>query len=491
MNINAGAGRPAGPLRILLVKPHLPLLVARRLLDFLHLEPLELEMVAGAAPPGDAVAILDLTVERKPMEAFHRRLAEARPHIVGFTGYSNQADLVKEMARLVKEADPATLVIAGGIHATIMPADYAGGAIDLIVRGEGGTAFREIMRRFKAGEELNFGDAVLSPADPDFAAKCGQHPPAFPDVKDIPRPRRDLVDRTRYFSAWTHAPERGRLSTMFPRIASVRSSYGCAFRCAFCMVPLVMNRRYAERAPEDVVNEIAGIPEEHVYFVDDETFLNERRMTDVANLLIARGIRKKYVSWARADTIVKRPDLFRLWKEAGLSIVYVGLEAMDERRLKNYEKRTTVETNDKAVAILREIGITLHASLMVDPDFSVEDFRSVERVIKQLTPAEMSFTVFSPSPGSPLWHRHKDSFITDTPLKFYDCMHTLMPTKMDLKRFYVHFGLLYRLSWSHNPLRVNKVKVPFREILRAIVDGTRYIFALRAIHRDYPTPARR
>jgi len=37
-------------LKVLIVKPHLPLRVARRLNDFLHLEPLELEILAAAVP---------------------------------------------------------------------------------------------------------------------------------------------------------------------------------------------------------------------------------------------------------------------------------------------------------------------------------------------------------------------------------------------------------------------------------------------------------
>ena len=38
------------PLKALIVKPHLPLRVAKRLNDFLHLEPLELEILAVAVP---------------------------------------------------------------------------------------------------------------------------------------------------------------------------------------------------------------------------------------------------------------------------------------------------------------------------------------------------------------------------------------------------------------------------------------------------------
>lgn len=472
-----------GPLRILLVKPHPYLTVAKRLNEFLHLEPLELEIVAGGIPAEDSVSIYDMTLGKKPMEVFHKRLDEIKPDIVGFTGYSNQSARVKELAQLVKKKYPSTIVVVGGIHAIIAPADYAVDDIDIIVRGEGGTTFREIIRRLKAGETPYFGYVSLSRLDKDFQEKAAAKPPTYPQVEEIPLPRRDLVERSRYFAVWTSAPD-GKLDTIFPRMASVRTSYGCKFNCAFCVVHHIMGRKYLERNPEDVVNEIANIQEEHIYFVDDETFLNEKRMTKVAQLLIERGIKKKFVSWARADTIVRHPDMFRLWKKAGLEMVYVGLEAMDETRLKNYKKLTSVETNKKAVSTLQEIGLTLHASLMVDPSFSVEDFRSVEKTIMDIGPAEVSFTVFSPSPGTELWHKHKEEFICD-PYLFYDCMHTLLPTKLDIRRFYAHFARLYRLAWSTNPLRVNKVKTPFHEVIRAIVNGTKYIFALRAIHRDY------
>lgn len=471
--------------RILLVKPHLPLLVARRLNDFLHLEPLELEMIAGAVPPGDEVRLMDLTVAKSdPVEIFKRELRSYRPQIVGITGYSNQAALMKEFSRIAKAELPDAIVIVGGIHATIVPADLALPTVDVIVRGEGGSSFREILRRHSSGEPLHFGDAVLDPRAADFAEKAAMNPPGYPEVSEIPRARRDLLDRSKYFSAWTHAPE-GRLDTMYPRIASVRTSYGCKFNCAFCVVHHVMGRKYLERTPEDVVDEIASIPEEHIYFVDDETFLNHHRMEEVARLLIERGIRKKYVSWARADTIVRHPELFELWKRAGLSIVYVGLEAMDEERLKAYNKKTKVETNKQAVQKLRELGLTLHASLMVDPDFTIEDFKSVERVVKSLRPAEVSFTVFSPSPGTELWHKHRAEFICDDPYLFYDCMHTLLPTRLDMNTFYAWFARMYREGWAHNPLRVNRVKAPIREVLRTIYHGIRYVVAIRQINREY------
>ena len=145
-------------------------------------------------------------------------------------------------------------------------------------------------------------------------------------------------------------------------------------RCA-----LSSKREYVQRDPEDVADEIAGIEQEHIYFVDDEMFINAKRTEKIANLLLERGIKKHYISWARSDTICKHPELFRLWKKVGLSTLYVGLESMEEETLEDYNKGYSSDINRKAVGILSDIGICLHAAFMVNPDFEEEDSLSFGR----------------------------------------------------------------------------------------------------------------
>ncbi len=476
-------------MKVLLVKPHSELLVVRRLQEFQRLEPLELETVAGGIPVGHRVQILDLGLERNPLRSYERHLKEWAPDLIGFTGYSSNAWTIKRLAGSAKENAPTCTTMVGGIHATVVPADYAVDGIDLVVRGEGGTVVGEIIRRMESGRPFHFGRSVLSPRAPEFASRAAAPPPEYPPLDQVPRPRRDLVERHRYYCAWTSS-DTGRLDTMFPNVASVRTSLGCPHDCSFCVVHHAMNGKYLQRSPEDVVDEIAEIPEEHIYFVDDETFINRQRMERIAGLLLERGIQKRYFSWARSDTVAKNTDLLRLWKKAGLSTVYVGLESLDKDRLGEYRKNTSVETNRRAIQVLRDLGITLHASFIVHPLYTVEDFRQLEREVKALRPAEVSFTVLSPSPGSDLWMETKSQFICD-PYKFYDCTHTVLPTRLPLKQFYQHFARLAMIALRANPLRVNRVKVPRTEILRAIVTGTKYIFALKAIHRDYDDHGRK
>ena len=66
-------------MHVLLVRPHVILALARRFNAFLHLEPLDLEIVAGAVEPPDDVAILDLSYRRRPFAALRRERNNAYP----------------------------------------------------------------------------------------------------------------------------------------------------------------------------------------------------------------------------------------------------------------------------------------------------------------------------------------------------------------------------------------------------------------------------
>ena len=63
-------------------------------------------------------------------------------------------------------------------------------------------------------------------------------------------------------------------------------------------------------------------------------------------------------------------------------------------------------------------------------------------MVESIGPAEVTFTVFSPPPGTKIWKETKDQFIVDDPYYFYDCMHTILPLKLAMNRFYRYFSLL-------------------------------------------------
>ena len=472
-------------MRVLLVRPPTSLNTARLLQGFLHLEPLALEIVAGGIPAGHDTRILDLAPRRSADTRFKQVLADFEPDVVGFTAYSNSAAAVKHLAALTKSYRKSVLTLVGGTHVTVVPEDMRlPCAIDLVVRGEGGTAMRELMPFLEREAPLPESSTFLPTNSPRFEALAAEPPPALPPYDQVPAARRDLVDRSLYYSIW-HGRRGERLPTLFPRTGAARTSVGCPHRCSFCTVHYLARGQYLRRTPEQAVEEILSVPEEHVYFVDDEMFIDAQRAMAIARLLLERKVRKQYTSWARADTIVKHPEVFKLWKQAGLSLIYVGLESMEPENLVEYNKHNTPELNRQAVAILRDLDIGLNAAFMVNPNFTEDDFDRVRRATEAVSPAETSFTVFSPPPGTPLWKQHRAEFTCPDPYGFYDGMHTLLPTKLPLKKFYRQFASLWGCAARNSPLLQNRVRVPFSDFLRFFYRGFWFGYSLQYIYKDY------
>ena len=165
-------------MNVLLVRPHLILELSRRFHAFLHLEPLDLEIVAGGVPSPHRVEILDLSHERKPFEALRLKLQAIRPDVVGFGCYSNQAQAVRELAAEVRQLLPEAKIVVGGVHASIAPKDLNAPALfDYVVRGEGSIAIHRLLSALAAGGTLA-DEGVLPVGSPQFDALSDGPPPA-------------------------------------------------------------------------------------------------------------------------------------------------------------------------------------------------------------------------------------------------------------------------------------------------------------------------
>ena len=472
-------------LKVLLVRPHAALPTSRWLQSMLRLEPYAQELIAGGIKPPHDVRICDLAVEKKPIGTFRRALREYQPDLVGFGGFSSQFNTNRELAGVTREVLPKALTCIGGIHASSVPADCKRPELfDLVVRGDGVSAMKVIIGALEKGQPLPESEWILPTRSPDFDRRAAQPPPPLhPDGINTP-PRRDLVDMSKYFCICYGQPGERR-DTLFPQIACVRTSVGCPQRCSFCVVHFLADGKYLQRTVEDVVEEIASLPQEYIYFVDDETFINAKRMQLMAEMLIERGVKKKYISWARSDTVCRHPELFELWKKAGLEFVYIGFESLLEENLSAYNKKATVSQNREARQILRKLDLNIHAALMVNPDFEEKDFLAVQRAIEEMAPAEFAFTVYSPPPGTQEFADSRDAFICDDPYQYYDCLHTILPTKLPLRRFYKYFAILYALGAAKIPARANGLRVPLRDRVKFFSGGVKFGWQMLHMYREY------
>jgi radical SAM superfamily enzyme YgiQ (UPF0313 family) len=472
-------------MKILLVKPRPRLKTILKLQPIVLMEPIELGYVAAAVPPGHEVRVLDLRLSRRADHQFIKTLKRYRPDMVGLSGYTHESGKVKELARTVRRVLPGARIIVGGHHATVLPQDYNLDCFDAIVRGEGCAPFRAVVEAAANGKDFTGIEHVMVPG-PGFSEEEAARMPRYPDLDTIPLPRRDLWDPKPYQCIWpveNHPPGK----RIFPQVALVRTSFGCLMDCSFCMVPSLSGRRHMTRPPEKVIEEIAGLEHEHVYFCDDETFLNENHARRLAGMIRERGIKKHFFAWARSTTVNRRPELFRLWREIGLDAVFLGFEAINDADLEQISKHSTVADNERALAALRGMGIAVHAGFMVNAGFTREDFRRLQEYMQRMPPSQITCTVYTPSPGSQAWYQEKTRYVCH-PFDLHDCMHPLTPTAIPIREFYAEFAKLSAIGSSRNPLRTNRARFPLREVIRILLAAGGYARALRRAWRDFQPP---
>lgn len=377
-------------------------------------EPLGLEII-GAAVREHEVELLDMELDTD----LTGTLRQFNPDIIGVSAQVVQTYTAQRVLKAAKAFNPQILTVVGGHHATLCPHEFNAPFIDVVVIGEGVPAFREIVARWDKIRVVEFDDILglgLPRAGGEFFLTAPR--PLPPNLDHMPQPNRRLTDkyRSRYFYLFENS------------IASIQTSLGCTFPCNFCSCQHFTGRRFITRSPELIVEDLKTIKEEFIMFCDDHTFIDVKRMERLHDLIAAAGIKKRYFAYTRTDCVVKNPEIFAKWAKIGLMMVMTGLEAIDDTRILEVNKKTSIEINEQAIAILAEHGIGLSAGFLVMPDYTEADFRRIDAYIQKHPNIVMAeLTPLTPLPGTG-FHHEMQTAVTTHHREVYDLAHFVIPT---------------------------------------------------------------
>ncbi|HEU02044.1 MAG TPA: radical SAM protein [Aurantimonas coralicida] len=100
----------------------------------------------------------------------------------------------------------------------------------------------------------------------------------------------------------------------------------------------------------------------------DDNFLgygeaSNRRMLAFADEILARGLKINFHAECRVDSLV--PETLVRLREAGFDQILFGLESGSAKTLKRWAKGQTVEQNEAAVALARELKLDLMPSIIL------------------------------------------------------------------------------------------------------------------------------
>jgi len=401
-------------------------------------EPLALETLAGNLP-GHDVIIADLKADPYCLENILEDFG--RPDIVGLTGVTCEANTVLSLARDIKKRcrpdNPVTVV--GGHHASCDPGYFNRKHIDFVVTGLGKATFANLVHHL---EQKKSPDKIPGLARVKNGQALTINPKRYStvDIVDTMSPRYDLVAgyRDRYI-----------MSGVGGKVGFVSTAFGCTHCCSFCTIPSLTGGRYLSHSCESILRDIdmlGDIP--LIRFVDANTFGDIAMARELAETLIERGIKKRFVADVRPHTVVNHPQIMKLWAEAGLASVVIGFEEINDDRLAMMNKKSTNRANIRALEILKELGIRVIGDFIISPDYGYDEFEALDNFINRYRIDLPVPSILTPIPGTPLYRRLKND-IAITDLDYYTFSNAVLPTKLSRKDFYTTYSTIMKKLHSH------------------------------------------
>ncbi len=321
------------------------------------------------------------------------------PQLIGITAMSSNYHSALELARALRAATSAPIVI-GGPHASLFPAELLKEpCFDYVVFGEGENTICELARAVEMPDGPSRVEALRAILGLCFreGGQIVQNParPLDDDLDSFPFPARHLFEIGRYP---LYAPDGERMVT-------VLSSRGCPYNCSYCFKG-IMGRRYRQRSVDNILAEIRQVIEtyntRHFYFIDDLFTINKRRLFEFAQRVIDEGLGIRWQCLARVDR-VDAETLVRMY-QAGCREIHYGIEAGTQAMLDAIRKQITLQQVRDAVRWTREAGIMVKGYFMLGlPGDTEETMEQTIRFATELDLDEAMFSLTTPFPGTHLW----------------------------------------------------------------------------------------
>jgi anaerobic magnesium-protoporphyrin IX monomethyl ester cyclase len=243
--------------------------------------------------------------------------------------------------------------------------------LDSVVRFEGELTLLELADAIGTGAEWRRIQGVAYREQGQVLATPAR--PLLEDLDQLPYPDRNYHPK----------------AVLGRSIMPIVASRGCARTCSFCSIHTFYRAAPGKvvrtRRPSAVVEEMRALYEEQdtrIFLFQDDDFplfgpVWKRWATQFVEELHRSGLSREVI-WkmnCRADAVDR--DLFIQMRDAGLYLVYMGLESGSEEGLETLHKQITVEQNLRAVNLLKSIGLMWeYGFMLLDPSSTFESVRA-------------------------------------------------------------------------------------------------------------------
>jgi len=391
------------------------------------LPPMDLAYIAAAIrSKGQEVMLFDMRLVDEPLQKLQEKVAAYKPDYVIINLATTSANQDFETLHAI----PSSIKkICYGTHAQTFPDECFAKGIDFILVGDPEVAVMNLI-------DNNF-DGIKS--EGVLMKEHKEKAPAWTNELDmLPFAALDLLDLGKY-----HAPYlKGKYMIML-------SSRGCPFPCTFCLYPVFFGKKYRFRSAKNIVDEMQQAQERYgvnEFFFLDATFnSNEKKVMDLSNEIIQRGLKISWICNMRAPGV--RQEMLDAMKKAGCDRIFYGVE--DPDFLVEVQKGATWKQTVDAFHATKKAGIKTVAFMMLfDREDITEDqyVKKMLRELRELQADSFQCNVAVPFPGTKLYQEYLQSTHLAEDWTLFDPGGERLPysTKLNLpnikRKIYVRFA---------------------------------------------------
>ncbi len=377
-------------MRVILIEPDCPINNKYSPSGSIVMPPLGLECIAAHIQDIAETQIIDNRFCSLPNVT--KELQQYRPDYVGISCcFTLEIDEVIKIAQIAKENGAITVV--GGWHPTMLvEKTLASPWIDIIVRSEGEFAFRELIQKNSPvginGLSYKQNGQIINNPDRPLVDLDQHRIPA----RNLRRPE------VKAYYGYSGYP-----------FDCMEASRGCPYQCTFCSVHKFYRHTYRHRSIEHIMKELREVRRHNrtVYFIDDNFVVDPKHVMNLCDTIIRERLNMFFMSTARADMVLKHPEVFKKMAEAGFIMVFLGLESFSDKTLKNLNKQFKFKQIKSAIKILHNFGFFIQGNVILGADFedTEADLQSTIDIAKSLDIDIPTFTILTPYPGTELMER--------------------------------------------------------------------------------------
>ena len=294
------------------------------------------------------------------------------------------------------KAEINTFITLVGTHVSALPEESfsLSPAIDAIARHEYDYTIRDLAHCLQEKNNLASVQGLSFKEDGKVV-----HNPDRPYIKNLD----ELPFVSKVYKKHLHIENYFYGANRHP-VVTILGGRGCPHRCIYCVYPQTFTgRKYRYRSVRDVVDELVYIkdtfPQAKEVFLEDDTLtVNRKRSLELADEILARGLKITWSTNSRADADF---ETLRAIKKAGCRLLCVGFESGNQQILDRMNKRLTVQQSREFMKNAKKVGMLIHGCFLVGlPGEDKSTMQQTLDLAMELRPDTVQFFPIMVYPGT-------------------------------------------------------------------------------------------